>query len=94
MLHDRLLQQLPSVRQECFSNVKDRPRELSSSIQSLHVTSKGMQLALHQLCMLLLRPKVSWPPPCPQVCTQAFHMLYSTHAMRSATRGTSCVRLS
>ena len=59
MLHDR--HQLPSVRQECFTNAKERQRELGSAIQSLHVTAKSMQQALHQLCMLLLRPKVGCP---------------------------------
>ena len=68
MLHDR--QQQPSVRQECFTNAKERPRELGSSIQSLHITAKSMQEALHQLCMLLLRPKVRAPVDCLLDCLQ------------------------
>ena len=66
LIPDPGVEQQPSVRTECFAHAEDRPMELRAAAQSLQVTAASMQQALHQLAMLLLKPKVR-PPP--QVCS-------------------------
>ena len=66
MIPDPVVPQQPSVRTECYAHAEDRPAELRAAAQSLQVTAASMQQSLHQLAMLLLKPKVcasasSWP---------------------------------
>ena len=58
LIPDPGVEQQPSVRTECFAHAEDRPMELRAAAQSLQVTAASMQQALHQLAMLLLKPKV------------------------------------
>ena len=58
MIPDPVAEQLPSVRTEVYVHAESRPQELRAAAQSLQVTAASMQQSLHQLAMLLLKPKV------------------------------------